>query len=62
MDKISPTWKKPKQYKKETQNTTEHTASLDENGKGSESTESETKAIKYKSHTGRGDDKFEEKT
>ena len=51
MDKISPTSKKPKQDKKETKNTTEPTApvdtkSLDENGKGSESTESETKGNK----------------
>ena len=51
MEKISPTTKKPKQNKKETKNTTEPTAPVDkkilvENGKGSESTESETKGNK----------------
>ena len=48
VEKISPTTKKTKQNKKETKKTTEPTApvdtkTLDENGKDSESTESETK-------------------
>ena len=51
MEKISPTSKKPKQNKKEAKNANEPTApvdtnTLDEKGKGSESTESETKSNK----------------